>query len=91
MRNLALVMGLATLGLSGCVVYEHDHKGLYDEGYESDWDDGDPDADSGDVDAPDEQSFELDFYPDQVEQGELFIGYLTVAEGEFDLQQIEQL
>jgi len=79
---LALVCSAAT----GCVVYEHEHDRHdgYDEGYT--YEDGE---DSGDVEATPELA--LGFFPDQAEQGESFLGYLTVAEGELDFEEVESV
>ena len=96
MRNAAAmaIIGLTLSGLSGCVVYEKDHKtDGYDEGYDGlDGEDNPLGEDENDDDVVDEEpAVVLGFYPDQAEQGESFIGYITVKEGELDLSLVEQL
>lgn len=93
MRTLALI-GLVTAGLSGCVVYEKDRHG--DDDYEDGYDDLDGDEngleDSGlGEDGDEEPAVTLAFYPSEAEQGQAFIGYLTVTEGELELSAIEEL
>jgi hypothetical protein len=81
-------LSLCLLATSACVTY--DKKGELDTGtYDYGDDYGDPGGDSGDVDqAPD---VTLSFRPYQAEQGEAFIGYITVSEGELDLSEVEEL
>lgn len=101
MRNL-IVIGLTALAAQGCIVYEdEDCDGWCD--WEERWEDGwcDPDhededvdcgdpGDPGDSDEPDEPVYNMTFDPGQAEQGETFLGRLTV-EGEFDLNTVTEL
>jgi len=90
MRNIAII-GLAIGGLSGCVVYEKDHKAdSYDEGYD-DLDNEENPLDEDDTSVDEKPSLVLGFHPDQAEQGESFIGYITVDEGDLDLSLVEEL
>jgi len=97
MRNVAAnmaIIGLTLSGLSGCVVYEKDHKADgYDEGYDDLDGEDNPlgEDETGDDIVDEEPAVVLGFYPDQAEQGESFIGYITVNEGELDLSLVEQL
>ncbi len=95
MRTFAFI-GLLAAGLSGCVVYE---KGRADGGLHGD----DPadlggSADEGPEGALHDSGLDeassavvLDFYPSEVAQGERFIGYLSVVDGELDLAAVEDL
>jgi hypothetical protein len=97
-----MVIGLSALALQGCIVYEDDDCDGWC-GWEDGWEDGwcDPDAEAdddcdddtgttGDPDEPDEPEFTMSFAPGQAEQGETFLGHLTV-QGEFDLDRVTEL
>ncbi len=83
-----ILLGLVSAAASGCVVYENDHAG--NDGYDEDYTYGDDGVDdSGDVDATPELA--MGFHPDQAEQGEAFLGYLSVSEGELDFDTVEAI
>ena len=95
-----IVIGLTALAAQGCIIYEDDDCDGWCGG-EDGWEDGwcDPDAeagddadceDPGDPGDPEPPSFTMSFNPGQAEQGETFLGRLTV-EGEFDLGTVTEL
>lgn len=100
MRHLMLATtALIAVGVQGCIIYEDE---CHDCDWDGDWGDGwcdedaadDPDCRGGDdtgepdTSEPDpEPEFALFLDPGQAEQGETFLGHLTV-EGEFELAAI---
>ncbi len=81
MRNLLAILTLPVLTF-GCVVYDNDGPGS-----EPDIDIG-RDYDDNDLIEEADLGFTLAFAPVQAEQGESFIGYLTISEGEFNLNDV---
>jgi len=92
MRTIAII-GLTAAGLSGCVVYEKDHKvDGYEEGYDNlDGDENPLEDDTIDDDVEEVPPIVLSFYPNQAEQGESFIGYITLEEGDMDLSLVQDV
>lgn len=96
MRSV-MFLALSLTALSGCIIYDNDGGG----GCE--WDDGtcpdpfgggngDPTEDSAVEDSGTvEDAVVLSLNPAQAEQGEIFLGSITVAEGELDLTLAKEI
>jgi len=83
-RTIALTVMLA--GFSGCIIYDNDSPGTAQD---RDRRIGD---DTGSVDEPNSQpeipAVTLKLAPPQAEQGETFIGRITVEDGDFELSEV---
>ena len=84
MRNLLAILTIPAITV-GCVVYDNDGPGQDDPDVDiaRDYEDDDV-LDNGD----EELGFALEFSPSQAEQGESFIGYITVSDGQGDLNAV---
>jgi hypothetical protein len=94
MRLWLPLISLVAATAPGCIVYEQDGcDGCGwddDQDWSDDWcdtEDGSTDCDTDGDDDGEEPAFSLTFAPGQAEQGETFVGKLTV-EGSFDLQTV---
>ena len=99
MRNLFLLT-LSLSALTGCIIYDNDGSGGcgWEDGTCPDpFGNGDPaDQDSGGdptdtATDPAEDAIILSFNPGQAEQGEIFLGSITVGTGELDLTLAKEI
>ena len=84
MKNLFLTIPALALA-SGCLVYDND--GQIGPDRDRDRPDLTEDSASGELDPV----VNFEFTPPQAEQGEVFIGSLSVAEGDLDLSTVESV
>lgn len=81
-----LALSVLFAGFSGCIIYDNDGTSVPRDRGERIGDD------TGSLDSPDEQpdipSVTLKLSPPQVEQGETFIGRITVEDGDFELSEV---
>ena len=84
-----IALSVLAAGFSGCIIYDNDGTSVPRDRGERIGDD------TGSIDGPDEQpeipSVTLKLTPPQVEQGETFIGRITVEDGDFELSDVSEV
>ena len=84
MKKIFLTIPVLALA-SGCLVYDNDGQNGPDR--DRTRPDLTEDSGAGEIEAP----VDFEFTPPQAEQGEVFIGSLSVAEGDVDLSSVESV
>ncbi len=86
-RTMALTLIIA--GFSGCIIYDNDGTGTAQDRESRIGDD------TGSLDRPDDRpeipAVTLKLAPPQAEQGETFIGRITIEEGDFELSEVTEV